>query len=387
MLVIASALLIFAQGTVFASLGIALFVMSASFSWSAAQTGGAFTLVVLGACVAALLPVLLMRWIGARWTLTLGGAVLASAFLIASATRSLATIYLASALAGAGFSLSANTPGIYLVAGWSRERAPRMIGLYLMIGAFGGAIGPPVAQAMCAASGGWRFYWQVMALVALVLATTCAFFLREPPHAVTDAAVSRRAPSYGRIISSVPFIVMALGMVATQACIVTVASVIAAHFANHGWSADFAARMLGLQGLIGAIATGASGFLAKRFSPTRMLTAALILEGAGMVLLAMASDPIFAYGFALVFGVGSCVVTLAVTVLLVRYFGDVGGTTGLATIWMLAGAAAVGPWIAGLVADRVGSFGPALTGLGLLLLPIALGTIWMRSPTQREQMA
>jgi MFS family permease len=380
-LAVTSVLMIFAQGTVFASLGIALFAMAATLGWTAAQAGGAFTLVVIGACVAALLPVLLMPRIGARWTLALGAAVLAVAFLVASTTRDLTTLYVAMALAGAGFSLSANTPGIYLIAGWSGARAPKMIGLYLMLGMFGNAIGPPLAQAMCAAAGGWRFYWQAMAVAAAILAAACALMLREPPAAALDAPASPPGPRYWRIVGSAPFLIMALGMVVTQACVVTVASVTAAHFARHGWSADYAAWMLGVQGLVGALATGASGFLTRHFPPRRMLAASLVLEAAGMVLLAVAREPMAAYGFAIAFGIGSCVVLLAVAVLLVRYFGDAGGTTALATIWTLAGGAAIGPWVAGIVADDVGSFGPALAGLGILLLPIAGATLLMRPAT------
>lgn len=381
-LAVTSVLMVFAQGTVFASLGISLFAMAGTLHWSAAQAGGAFTMVVIGACIGAPMPVFLMRRIGARWTLALGGVVLALAFLLAAMTRDLTSMYAATALAGVGFSLAANTPGIYLIAGWSRARAPRMIGLYLMLGMFGNALGPPIAQAMCAGEGGWHVYWQAMALTALVIAGACAWLLREAPALAEDAAAVAPAPPYWQIVTAAPFVFMALALVVTQACVVTVESVTAAHFAARGWSSGYAAWMLGLQGLIGAVATGASGFLTRHAPPKRMLTASLVLEALGMVLLAVAQGPWAVWGFAIAFGIGSCVVLLAVAVLLVRYFGDVGGTTGLATIWTLSGAAAVGPWIAGLVADGVGSFGPALAGLGLLLLPIAAGTLLMAPPRE-----
>jgi MFS family permease len=258
-----------------------------------------------------------------------------------------------------------------------------MIGLYLMLGMVGNAIGPPIAQAMCAGDGGWQLYWQAMALTALVLAGICAWLLREPPVATHDApAATATRPRYWQIVTSAPFLFMALALVGTQACVVTVESVTAAHFAARGWSPGYAAWMLGLQGLIGAVATGASGFLIRQFPPKQMLSASLVLEAAGMVLLAVAPGPWALWGFAIAFGIGSCVVLLAVAVLLVRYFGDVGGTTGLATIWTLSGAAAVGPWIAGLAADGLGSFAPALAGLGLLLLPIAVGTSLMARPRE-----
>jgi hypothetical protein len=105
-----------------------------------------------------------------------------------------------------------------------------------------------------------------------------------------------------------------------------------------------------------------------------MLVAGLVVQAIGMVLLASPAGNGSLYAFALSFGIGWSVTCLAVTVLLVEYFGDLGGTTALATIWTLAGAAAAGPWAAGLVADAGGSFRPALIGLGLLLVPIALAT-------------
>ncbi len=383
-----SALMIFAQGTVFAALGVVLFAMAQNLGWSAAQAGAGFTLVVFGACVAALLAAVAMRRIGARWTLALGGFVLAVAFWIASLTQHIATLYAAAALAGIGFSLSANTPGIYLIAGWAGGRAPRMIGLYLMFGMFGNAIGPPLAQALCGGAGGWRFYWRAMAMVALILTAACMLLLREPPHAVEtpptpaigDHPARPLGPGIRQILTAPAFVVMALAMVATQACVVTVASVTTAHFAGHGWPATYAAWMLGVQGLAGALATGASGFLTRQFPPERMLTMSLALTAVGMVLLAIARSSLSAYGFALTFGIGSCVVTLAVAILLVRYFGHAGGATGLAMIWTLAGGAAIGPWLAGRVADSVGSFGPALAGLGLMLIPIAGATLLIRAP-------
>jgi len=68
-------------------------------------------------------------------------------------------------------------------------------------------------------------------------------------------------------------------------------------------------------------------------------------------------------------GVGGA--TLAVTLLLVRYFGPTGGSASLGAIWTLAGLASVGPWVSGLVADATGSYAPAILGFGIAVLPIA----------------
>lgn len=375
---VAALAMLFAQATVYGAFGLALFAMAREMGWGAAQAGGAFTVLVIACCVAALWPVALIRWIGARWTMAAGCLTLGCAYLLAARTHGLGTVYVAAALSGAGFSLAANTPGIYLIAGWSGSRAPRMIGLYMMLGAAGGAVGPPLADALMASAAGWRGYWLAMALTALLIAVLAALGLREPPaHEPGDAAPR---PPMRPILLSPRFLIMAAAMVATQMCVVAVASVTPAHLATRGFAPSFAAQALGAQGLLGALATGLSGFLTRLLPPRRMLTAALLCEAAGMLLLATAGARWQVYGFVPGFGIGSCLTSLAVTMLLVDYFGKVGGTTGLATIWTLSGAAAISPSIAGLVADRIGSFTPALAGFGVLLVPIAVATWWLPPP-------
>jgi MFS family permease len=160
-------------------------------------------------------------------------------------------------------------------------------------------------------------------------------------------------------------------MVMTQTCMITVSSVTPSHFAHLGWSARFAGEILGLQGLVGTVATGVSGWLTEKVEPRLMLGGALIAEAAGMGLLGFPEGAWTMAAFAAVFGIGWSVSCLAVTVLLVRLFGNRGGTAALATIFTFAGAAALGPSAAGMVADSTGSFSLALGGLGLLLLPVA----------------
>ena len=296
-------------------------------------------------------------------------------------TDSLALFTVAAGLVGIGFSLVANTPSIYLIAGWYGARAPRMIGIYMMLGTLGGAVGPPVAQAFVA-GGGWRSYWVAMAALALALGGVCAVAIREPP-AHGPAAPAREVPGYRRTVRSPQFAILALAMVAVQTCIVTVSSVTASHFARHGWPAGFAAQVLGLQGLVGTLATGCSGWLTERCDPRRMLAVGLLATACGMLLLAFGRSTVAACTFVGLFGAGWSVSCLAVTVLLVQYFGRQAGTAALAAIWMLAGAAAAGPAGAGYVADRTGSFAPMLCGLGLLLLPAALAALSLRAPRER----
>ncbi len=388
-LILAAAIFVFGSATTFSTMGIVLFAMLRDLGWSETVAGGAFTTLILVCCVAHLLPVPLMARIGARWTIVSGGLILAIGFVVAYATHSFVTFYVAAGILGIGFSLVANTPGIYLITGWYRDRAPRMIGLYMMIGTLGNAIGPPVAQALVSSSGGWHLYWLAMTATALILSALCAVVIKEPAPIPKDAVDAEIVPvdnwTYRETLRSPQFIVIALAMVATQTCLITVAGVTPSHFSRLGWPVGFAAQLLGLQGFVGTLATGVSGRLSERFNPKALLAVGLLSEAGGVAALSFAKSAWMAYLFVPMFGIGWSVTALAVTVLLVRYFGQKTGVAALAAIFMLAGAAAIGPAVAGSVADATGSFAPALGGLALVVLPIALAVFLM--PAARRSIA
>jgi MFS family permease len=379
-LIAVMAILLFSSGTTFPSMGIPLFAMAGEFHWSEAGSGAAFLALGVVCAATALGPMALIPRIGGRWTVVIGALVLALGFLLAAAASSLAVFYVAAAMFGISISLAANSSGTYLIANWFGERSDRMIGLYMMVGLLGGAIMPPIAGALTDSQGGWRLYWIAMAAVALAIAVLCALFIREPPTIAEPAdgspeAVATTGWGYRAFLKTPQFAILAAAMVGTQLCTVTVSAVAVPHFANLGWSADYAAQILGLQGLVGSIATGVSGWLTERYDAKKILAAGLILEAAGMLLFAFAHSFWATCLFVPVFGVGWSVASLALTVLLIRCFGGTSGSAALSTIWMLCGFATAGPSIAGLMADATGSFVAVLSVFGLVLTPIAFAAL------------
>jgi len=375
--------LLFGSGTTFASMGIPLFAMAEEFHWSQAEAGIGFLATGVVCAVASMAPMLLIPRIGGRWTVVVGCLLLAAGFLLAAKASLLPVFYAAAAIFGLAFALVANASGTYLVANWFGAHAGRMIGIYMMVGALGDAILPPVAGALTASGGGWRLYWAAMAVVAVLVAGLCAAFIREPPGAASpagDAPKDRgKDPGwdYKRFVTAPQFFVLVAAMVGTQFVKLVVSADIVPHFASRGWSAEYGAQILGLHGLVGAVATGISGWLTERWEPKLLLAGALVLETLGMLLLAFAHSIWMAYLFVPVFGIGWSVTSLAATVLLIRYFGNNSGTAALSMIWMLAGFATAGPSIAGYMADETGSFVAALSLFGVILVPIAVAALFM----------
>lgn len=373
--------MIFVQAVVFAAQGLALFAAGGTLGLSASETGAGFTFVIIGAGVAAPLPILLIRWIGASRVIVAGLLVLVAGFALLSEAVDGTMLYGAMFLAGAGFSLSANTCGVYLISGWTGPRAGRVIGLYMMIGMLGNAVGPPAAEAMIAA-GGWRGYAVAVAVLSAGLAALCLLCLREPPGAAERAEKARWLAGVGQVLRSPIFALLAVATVMTQICLVTVESVAPAHIIGEGLSGALAARLLGIMGVAATVVTGLASFLTVRLSSRWLLLGSLACLAVGMLLLAASNWPVALYGFAILLGVGIGGATLAVTLLLVDYFGAEEGSASLGAIWTLAVLAAVGPWAAGVVADATGSYVPMLAGTGALMVPLALVCLWLPNPVQ-----
>ncbi len=375
----ASAIGFFGMGTTFSSLGVVSYAMGQILHWSDTAIGSAYMALCLSCCFSAMLPVVTIPRMGARWTIAGGGGLLVAGFALAAVASNLALFLVACCLFGVAFSLLANSSCVYLIAGWYGARAPRMIGLYLMISALGGAAGPPAAQALIS-GGGWRLYWQMMTAIGLALSAACAWLISEPPSPPVEPDGQQDGWNMREVMFTPQFLVLAGSMVATQLCVTTVSGVTPPHMVGLGGTADFAAAMLGLQALIGTVATGASGWLSERMDARRMQAVGLLAEALGMGLLAYGKIGWPSYAFALMFGIGWAVACLTVTVLLVRYFGNKRGTAALSAIWMLCGVAAFGPSLAGYVADQGHGFGPVLAAMGAVLVPLAFASLVMRAP-------
>jgi MFS family permease len=226
-----------------------------------------------------------------------------------------------------------------------------------------------------------------MSILAAAAGLLCLLFVRDRrPEGVVEGAVAKPIATtekdwtFREAVLTPQFMITAAAMVLTEACVTTVHSAAISHLAKLGNTAVFAAYMLSLQSMMATIAKGAAGTLSDYLAPKYLLAIGLVIECLGMVLLAHAGAHEIGYGFAIAFGVGWGTAYLAVTVLLINYFGPNTGSSLLSTVWLLTVMAAAGPAVAGLVADRSGSYSTVFSFGGVILLPIAFGVLVMRAP-------
>jgi MFS family permease len=383
----------FVTATTFTSLGYVLYTMVSDLGWSQAAAGMSFSVLGLACGLGSPLPPMLMKWIGTRLTMFLGGLALAAGFLLAAMVHGIGVFFVATALMGVGFSLIAPSPAVYLLATWFPKTSSRMIGFYFMAGAFGGVVGPLVVGAIVSTTGSWRVHWMVMSVAALAVGLISLAVVKDavPVADVSDvknAGMAEKAAdaevvswTVRQALMSRSFILLALAMMVVQTVVTTMHSSLVAHVASFGHGPAPGAFAMSLLALMGTLTKGVTGALSEKINPKLLLVWGLALQGAAMLLLSVAGAPTWAYVSALLFGVGWGLSWLSAHVLLLRYFGGAIAGDMVAMATMSTTFAVVGPIVAGWSADNTGSFIPVfLVFAGLLALTVIITALFLRPP-------
>ena len=157
-------------------------------------------------------------------------------------------------------------------------------------------------------------------------------------------------------------------------CGVTVNFAAVRHLGERGVAAGAAAGLLAAENLLNAGARAAGGALGQRVDPKRLVLAALAALIVGMGALAVTHGGWTAWLYAAGVGGGYGLSYLATAVLLLRWFGPRRNLELFSVMALVSTLAAVGPWAAGLVHDRTGSFTAALWA-GAVLAAVALALL------------
>jgi MFS family permease len=356
--------------------------MVADLGWSQAAAGMSFSFLGLACGLSSPLAPMMMKWIGTRLTMFLGGVVLGVGFLLAATVHGILVFFVATTFMGVGFSLVAPSPAVYLLATWFPKTSSRMIGFYFMAGAFGGVVGPLMVGAIVSTTGSWRAHWMVMSIAAFLVGLISLATIKDavPVTAVSDVKNAGLAEKTGdtelapevalwtvrQALMSRSFLLLALAMMIVQTVVTP------------------GALAMSLLALMGTLTKGVTGALSEKVNPKLLLVGGLALQGAAMVLLSVGVVPGWAYVAALLFGVGWGLSWLSAHVLLLRYFGGTIAGDMVAMATMATTFAVVGPLVAGWSADNTGSFVPVfLIFAGLLALTVVVTALFLRPPTPR----
>lgn len=403
-----SLLLFLITASTYGSLGVVLPAMIGELKWNFTEAFAGFTVLGVFTGASSWLPAILIRRFGVRGTLLAGAVVLAGGFIGIANAGSLLSYYAGAAACGVGFQMAALIPGTHVLSSLFTKRA-LPFGIYFTFGSLGGAAGPWMALTLMADSGGdWRLYWVVQAALAAAVGLVCALMVggskwltaaahevdleveQEAREAPATASVYRTSHEWTvpQALRTPQFYVLVAAYFSHLLVGVTVASVSVTHLTELSVAAGvgavaagaLAAKMLSLESLMQTLARLGGGALGDRVDPRWLLVFAQGMLVVGLLALAKAATPALMLVYAIGTGVGFGLTVLAVTVLLLNYYGRQSNLELFSLTCLVGAVSAAGPFIAGAMRDRLGGFAPTFELFAAVTAVVFVAVLAMRPP-------
>ncbi|MEH6745029.1 MFS transporter [Hyphomonas sp.] len=415
-LVAMSSLELLLAAATYSSLGVVLPFMVMDLEWNWAQAGFGFT--VLGAVtgVASSVPPLLIRRLGVRNTVLIGGLLASLGLYLLHGVNSLPQYYIAAAICGLAYPMMASIPTTFLVSRLF-QRQSTALGVAATISGMGTVVGPLMVLGVLALQGQtWRNYWEYQALAILAATVLCVIIIgleRRFSRPARDELIAPEAepvaptimpdqvetapPRRGRNIyrTSVDwttkvamrtsqFKILAAAYCLNMMCLVTVTSLSVGHLIERGVPETVAGGMLSIEALIAVLIRGFSGVLGDIFDPKHLVSFALCATMIGCAVLALTADHVMLLFYAVGTGIGFGTTQLACTVLLLNYFGRKYNLELFSAMCVTGAISALGPLIGGVIRDVSGSFSLIFLLLSVLSAGVFMLVLFMKPPYPDE---
>ncbi len=387
------------NASTFYGLGVVLPNMVREEGWSWVEAGFGFT--ILGAAVgsSSYFPALLIRRFGVRVTLLLGTAVMMAGFACWSAVHGLALYFLGAALCGVGYQMMALIPGTYVIAAIFRRRG-LPFSIYFTCGALGGVAGPwMVLAVMHGFHDDWRLLWRIQMAAAGATGVICAaiaggraWFAKAAEHTDQQVAAEVARPAGARVwrtargwsvreaVRTPQFYVLLMAYFGHLLVGVTVSSLSVAHLTERGIATTVAGAMLSLEALVQTGGRAAGGLLGDLIDPRHILVFALAALCVGSAALSVADSYPTMLLYAIGSGLGFGLTALAVTMLLLNYYGRKHNLEIFSVTCLVGTVSALGPTLGGFLRDRTGGFGTTFQLYAGVIAVVFVAATLMRPP-------
>ncbi len=386
----------------FSSLGVVLPAMVRDLRLNWFEGGLGYTVLAAACGSSSLVPAWLIRRFGVRFTLAAGTMVMVAGFAALATATSLAVYLGGAALCGVGFQMMALIPGTHVLAAvFLRRGLP--FGLYFAIGSLGGVAGPwMVWLANSVLHNQWRLFWGMQAVAMLIAGMACMAAVGGPSWLARMAArtdrqladdAARPSPSGGpptrrdwttrEAVRTAQFWVLLAAYFGHLLVGATVASLSVAHLTQRGVTATTAGAMLSLEALMQTGGRAAAGALGERLNPRMLLIFALGALTVGSLALSIAGSYPLMLIYAVGSGLGFGLTGLAVTMLLLDYFGRRHNLEIFSLTCLVGAFSALGPSVGGLLRDSTGAFGLTFQLYAGIIAVVLVAALLMRPPSAR----
>jgi len=408
LLVAAFSLLLFLiTAATYSSLGVVIPAMVPELGWNWEHAFLGFSILGVFTGLSSWLPALLIRRIGVRGTVLAGVAVMAGGLACLSRVHALPIYFLGTALCGIGFQMAALIPGTHVLSAIFKQRA-LPFGIYFTFGALGGVAGPwMVVSILGATHNDWRLYWALQAMLVGLVGLVCALAVGGPrwleqagaalDKVLDDEARAQNASGAvpGKVyhtdhewsvrdaVRTPQFLVLLAAYFSHLLAGISAASLTQAHLTQLGVAGAVAAGMLSLEGLMQVVARLGGGAIGDRIDPRWLLVLAQGLLVIGLLALARATTTPLLVVYAVGVGVGFGLTVLAVSLLLLNYFGRRNNVELFSLTCLVGAVSAAGPFIGGYMRDRLGTFTPTFQLFAAVTAVVFVAALFMRPPRVR----
>lgn len=400
LLVAAFSLVLFLiTASTYSSLGVVLPNMVKEEHWNWTEAGLGFTLLGAATGASSFVPAFLIRKLGVRATLAAGTTVMAAGFGCLGVTHGPLIYFLGTTLCGVGYQSMALIPGTHVLAAAFKHRG-LPFGLYFMSASAGGVAGPVMAlSAMHVFHDAWRELWITQAVVMVVTGALCILLVGSPAWLARRAAQTDRdvaeevaQPKPSRIyrtaadwtakqaVRTPQFYVLLAAYFGHLFVGITIASFSVAHLTERGVSLKLAGVMLGVESLVGTAGRALGGALGDLIDPRWLLLFALLVLTVGSLSLSVAHSYLTLIVYAVGSGFGFGVTALAVTLLLLNYYGRTHNLEIFSLTCLIGAVSALGPVIGGMLRDGSGGFQSTFQLCAVVIGVIFLAATFMRPP-------
>jgi MFS family permease len=363
-------------GATYYAFSVLLTPMRQTFSWSAAQLTGAFSLSLL---ITSLSDVFVGRWLdarGPRALMTLGSIATAALLLAWSRIETLPGLYLILALLGVAGSMVQYSPAFWVATTWFRHRRALALTIITLGGGLASTVFVPLTNALAQAFG-WRGALMWLALIVAVMTIAPhALLLRKTPSdvrahidggATPDPITPAQSASPAALIApgvlrQPMFWALAAAFGLAGLAFNGISVHLLAYEASRGQDMAFAATAAGFSGVMQVTGRMAIVPLGDRLSRQTLLTGLLGLQLASYLSLVALPRDAGLIAHVLLRGIGAgpqspLRAALIADMFGTRLFGRVAGQMSFLT--GIAGS--LSPFLVGAVVDRVG-YTPILWG-------------------------
>ena len=365
--------------------------------WGRAETAGVVSAaMIVYACTAALSGYLFDR-LGARVLFPIGALCMGAGLILSSTSESLAGLTVSyGILLGFSYAALGFIPHMAIVPRWFDRRRGLASALSLAGGGLG-SLGVAAVSAELIVHVGWReaMWWFGIAAMAVLIPITVLFhrhsaervgLLRDGPsaRAAAHTVTARAGATIDDAVRTRHFWLLALAVSMTGVCTMTIVVHQTRMLVDMGYGLTLASLIFGVLGLLRAVAGLIWGSLSDRIGRSACVVVICGISLVGLALLWLASlvpaesaalRIALLAGYLLTFGLGfNGIGPVYASAVSDRFSGkNLGTILGLLDLGFGLGSAA-GPWWAGWMFDRYGSYAGVIAGvaLGVVLASLAL---------------